>query len=677
MSFNQFRDKMIRHFDTMMQTHDRIFEVDYDKDLLWEKYLASFPDGSNPIFRERTEHDCSCCRHFIKEIGGIVFVDEDLSIHTLWEFEKKDPKYSPVASALDKYIRGLPIRGIYLSQVGRVGSQSNMDNLLDIRWDHFFLDVPAQFIERDSVSRNSKTGQYRDTANVFRRSMEEISMEALETVLELIASNTLYKGTEWKAALRDFKTHKDAFDNLPQEKRTLYAWLNAGRVGPVVGRIRNHSIGTLLLNISNGMDLDAAVRAYEQIVAPANYKRPKAIFTKKMLEDAQKKITELGYMESLPRRYATLDDIRVNNILFSNKDAAKRIGGSVFDDMMADVKASPKKFDRVEEIPVEKFISDVLPTAHEVEAYVENRHAPNFMSVIAPVNPDAPTMFKWNNSFSWAYAGNITDSDIRENVKNAGGRVDGVLRFSIQWNDLGEWSRNDLDAHCTYPNGREIYFGHKLEIDGGNLDVDIIDPTQGVPAVENITWPSKSRMRPGKYRFFVHQFYNRGGRDGFRAEIEFSGQIFKFNYCKELRQGEKVVVAEVMLDVNGNFSIQSMLPCESASREIWGIKTMDFVPVSVVMHSPNYWVEQTGIGHKHFFFILKGCKNPEEPNGFYNEFLKQELLDHKRVLEALGGRMKVQYVDDQLSGVGFSSTKRNDLVVKVKGATERVMKIKF
>ena len=94
-------------------------------------------------------------------------------------------------------------------------------------------------------------------------------------------------------------------------------------------------------------------------------------------------------------------------------------------------------------------------------------------------------------------------------------------------------------------------------------------------------------------------------------------------------------------------------------------------------YSPNYFDEQDGIGHRHLFFFLKDCVNSEEPNGFYLEFLDNDLMKHKRVFEALGAKCHVEDTDDQLSGIGFSMTKREDLIIKVKGATERVMKIKF
>ena len=679
--FHDLQVAMLENFKHLHLSYGTAFQTDADKEELWRVYLESFPSNRNPIYRTRREHDCSCCRHFIKNIGGIVFVDEEQQLHTIWGFQIGDPELQIVLDAVNAYVKSRTITNVYLSSDASVGTkQSHEYEDGNVKtWEHFFLPLPTDMVYRGRKTIDAELSQRRDTAHVFGRSLDEISMDAIDTVLDLIGSNTLYKGAEWKTALEELKKYKHEYEQLPEERRKLFVWKQSGKVGPVIGRIRNHSIGVLLVDISNGTDLNAAVTSYERIVAPANYKRPKTIFTAKMLEDAKQKITELGYMDSLPRRYAKLDDITVNNILFSNRDAAKRIKGSVFDEMLAEAKTSPKKFDRIEEIPIEKFISDVLPTAKELEAFVENRHAGNMVSLIAPVNPDAPSMFKWGNPFSWAYSGNMTDSNIRENVKNAGGNVDGVLRFSIQWNDTSEWSKNDLDAHCKEPmGGSHIYYVQKYSPRTfGQLDVDIQIPQKGVPAVENITWPAKTRMLPGNYEFFVHQFANRGGRDGFRAEIAFDGQTFQFNYPKELRQDEIVKVATVTLNRDGVFTIKEHLPSSTASHDLWGIKTMTFVPITVVMFSPNYWDEQDGIGNKHYMFMLNNCVNPEKPNGFYNEFLKQELAEHKRVFEALGGKMAVDFVDDQLSGLGFSSTLRNELVVKVKGATERIMKIKF
>lgn len=688
--FKDFVKAIQKNLQQMSKDSSRLFTVNVDTEELYNLYLDSFPAGTNEIYRERREYDCSCCRHFIRDVGNVVSIKNG-ELHTIWGINPvSDDKYNVVAAALDAYVKQKAVLGVFLKKEKRIGTPENREMLPTgkiNKYEHFFVDLPEICIFKEYYGHTLEgdLSQFRDIRNVFKRSLDEISKEAIDTVLELIAQNSLYKGAEWKKQLTEFKNYQKEYGKLTDEQKELWIWEKSIAAGAVIGKIRNHSIGTLLVNISEGMDLDIAVRKYEQIVAPVNYKRPKAIFTKKMLEDAKKTITELGYMDSLQRRFATLDDITVNNILFSNKDAAKRITGAMdlFDEMEQDVAIDPKRFSKVEEISAEDFIKNVLPVAKELEVYLENKHIQNMVSLIAPEVAAAKTMFKWNNGMSWAYTGNITDSDIKENVKAAGGSVTGVVRFSIQWNDGNGKDNSDLDAHCLEPQGGDhIYFSHKISrYTGGELDIDITDPiyqckSNGGVAVENITYPSKERMKPGTYKFYVNQYSFRNSQ-GFKAEIEVNGEIHSYEYNAPVRGN--VDVAEVILDQSGNFKVVDKLPgnCATISKDVWGIKTLQFTPVSVVCYSPNYWDEQNGIGHQHLFFMLKDCINPEEPNGYYNEFLKPELEQHRRVFEALGAKAHVKDVDDQLSGVGFSLTKRNDLIIKVKGATERVLKIKF
>ncbi len=680
MNFKQFKEKLQENFQQMTEEATHLFEVDLDKEQLWDLYLDSFPDGTNKVYRERREYDCSCCRQFIKSIGNAVVIKGN-KIKTIWDFETNSTTFQPVVDALSNYVKSKAVSDVWVNKFKKLGTDRNFeqtDNEDVMIWEHFYLELPNKFVDRSSSSEAEARGVFRDTRNVFKRSLDEITEDSLLTVLELISQNSLYKGEEWKGALTAFHEYKKKYDKLQtEEEKSNFAWEQSVQTGGAIGRIRNHSIGTLLINISEGMDLDLAVKKYEVIVAPANYKRPKAIYTKKMLEEAKKTIEKLGYMDSLSRRHATLDDITVNNILFSNKDSAKRIDGmDIFEEMASEVSCNLKQFSKVEEIAIDSFVEDVLPTAKEMEVLLENKHSSNMVSLIAPGNKDSKTMFKWDNNFSWAYSGNMTDSSMKENVKSAGGKVDGVLRFSIQWND-DEYNPNDFDAHCIEPYGNEIYYGNKANYQTtGRLDVDIINPVRGKAAVENITWIDKDKMKQGKYQFFVHNFSHCGGRSGFKAEIEFDGQIYTFEYNKELRNGEKVQVAEVNFD-GSEFTIKEKLPSNVSSKEVWNLKTNQFVPVSVLMYSPNYWDDQNGIGNRHYMFMLKDCLSEESPNGMYNEFLKEDLMKHKRVFEALGSKMRVADSPEQLSGLGFSSTRRNELIVKVKGATERVLRVKF
>lgn len=684
--FKKFRALLQDHFNEMVKGENPLFITDADEDELYNLYLDSFPAGTNELFRKRREYDCSCCRRFVKNIGKLVAFDDGKMI-TVWDFDAKSAKYQPVVDALAAYVKSRNIVNPYFVSRNMIGYGNMFGTEMDYEYDenhkdvhtwyHFAVKIPQRFVVwPDDVA--TKMAQWRDSANVYKRSLEELTMDAVDTVLELIAQNSLYRGKEFENAVKVFKTNKIEYNNTSAENKTAYVWLAPAWSDMGQLRIRNTAIGTLLVNLSEGMDVDSAVTAFEKVVAPANYKRPKAIFTKKMLEDAQKTVTELGYMNSLGRRFATLDDITANNILFCNRDVAPRVLGATnpFEAMAKTVAIDPKKFGRAEEISIDKFIKNVLPTATGLELFMENRFEKNMMSLIAPQDKGAPSMFKWPNGFSWAYTGNMADSDIRENVKAAGGKVDGVLRFSIQWNDVpGEWDENDEDAHCIEPDKNHIYYVSKWNPrTDGRLDVDIRCPNQGKAAVENITWSDIKKMKEGEYSFYVNCYANRGGKTGFRAEIEFDGNIYSFNYDKPLHQGQNVAVAKVTLK-NGKFSIKELLPSSTSTHEIWGVNSNQFVPVSVAMYSPNYWDEQTGNGNRHYFFMLKDCVNPEKSNGFYNEFLKAELLQHKRVFEALGSQMAVQSVDDQLSGVGFSETKHDSFIVKVQGATERVLKV--
>lgn len=681
MEFKKIVKLMQENFNQRAKEVNNLYEVGVDKDELWNLYLDSFPKGTNTIFRTRREYDCSCCRHFIKTIGNVVFLKDGV-INTIWDIDINDDVFKPVFKALSKYIKSRAISDIYVTKINKIGTRSNVEvsNTVTLYFDHFYLELPNKFISNSSSSEAEIRGEFRMMKEVFYRSLNEITIDSVETVLELIAQNSLYRGSEWKEILTKFLVYKKRYEKLNDESsKNNFAWENIFEAGNSVGKIRNHSIGTLLTNISDGMNLETAVKKYEKIVAPENYRRPNAIFTKRMLEDAKKTLCDLGYLESLNRRFATLDDISINNILFSNKDSINRIQDlDVFDELSKDAAINPKKFNRVEEISIDNFIKNVLPTTNEVEVLLENKHSNNLVSLIAPQNNESKSMFKWDNAFSWAYSGNITDSSMKENVKAAGGKIDGDLRFSIQWND-DEYNPDDYDAHCIEPDCNEIFFGAKKSwLTCGELDVDIINPIANNPAVENITWATRKSMRDGTYKLYVNNYTHRGGTAGFKAEVEFDGEIYRFKYNKKIPQGKDINVAEVTLK-DGKFSIKSLLESTNniVSQEIWNLNTNQFIPVSTIMYSPNYWDEQVGRGNKHYFFMLKDCINPERPNGFYNEFIKEELGKHKRVMEALGTKLAIVNADDQLSGLGFSSTKRNELIIKVKGKIERILKIKF
>jgi hypothetical protein len=653
-----------------------LFRVELGSEQMWETYLGSFPTGTNPLYRERTLHDCSACRHFIRDIGNVVALTED-GYMTIWDYPTDEPAYNDVCRAMGDLVRSCSLNAPFMhdNRTSRRGQELRADADGAQTWEHFHVKLPAALV-KPKAEIPTLLGEKRATHDVLLRGLLELTMDSMDTFLDLVAQGSLYRGEEHKPVVERFRALKFEFDGLSTDnERDQFAWVKAQTESAAINRLRNTAVGTLLIDLSNGVELETAVTSFERMVAPTNYKRPTALVTKAMVEDAKKKIDELGLSSALDRRFAVMEDVSINNVLFADRQARRVLTGDVFDDLVGELgDRTPKNLDKVEEVPIDKFLSEVLPRVDTIEVLVENRHAGNFVSLVAPSDPESGQLFKWPNRFSWTYAGEVADS-IKERVKRAGGDVSGDLSCRLAWSNY-----DDLDLHMREQGSRDhIYYAQKgPSRSGGRLDVDMnAGGRMTKEPVENIFYKSRSTMKEGIYELSVNQYCRReSDHDGFEVEVDWMGTTYSFATDKSPRQGSSFVVATMEYSRANGIKMLSGMEAKNASRLVWGVPTEAFRRVSVMMLSPNYWDEKA-VGNKHYFFLLDGCVNDGAARGFYNEFLTPELDKHRKVFELVGSKLQMAPADQQLSGLGFSSTQRSSLVCRVKGSFTRTIKIIF
>jgi hypothetical protein len=675
---------------TSFQSITKVSEVyvtDVDGDMLYARYLAAFPAGTNPTFKKQTEHECSTCRRFIRHAGNIVSVDNRGVLHTIWdEAAGRAPyPYDRVASALHAAVVAASVSDLY-----RISTKENSFGAATTRsmgvreevvtWNHLYTgEIPKalQVALPDQVR-----GGYRTTVQVFTRGLVELKSSALDTVIALIEANNLYRGAEHKAAVAQFSAAQMEYETKSPRERVLFAWTHATGAA---SRFRNTVIGTLVQDLSEGVDVERAVASFEQKVAPTNYKRTSAVITPAMVKKAMETIETLGLETALERRFATIGDISINDVLWVDGSVKSAMKGGLADTLMqvaaaANPQSTKKDEERAEDIGLEQFVEQVLPTVTSMEVLLKGEHLGNLMSLTAPTHSKFKQLFRWDNDFAWSYGGNVTDS-IAERVKKAGGKVEGAtLRVSLSW-----FNYDDLDLHIHEPPGRgvsglrdHICYSNKRGASGGMLDVDMNagGGTTRQP-VENVVWMDK--IPSGAYKVDVNNYAKREASDvGFVIEVECAGKLSHYSYNKAVRDKQNVHVVTLNMREGRIESVETGDPgitASNISQTNWGLTTEEYVKVDAVTLSPNHWGDNA-VGNKHTFFVLQGCKSDESTRGIYNEFLHPRLESHRKVFEVIGDKTKCQPTDGQLSGLGFSSTKRTNVLVRVRqGKKQRLFNV--
>lgn len=681
----------------------KLFRVNLSGDKIWEIYISSFSKEEDPIFRDpnSTSKTCNICKNFIRRYGNIVSVDKEYNITSIFDVECNNEYASAVANIV-KAIKSAKIQDVFFETFTELNSlpyESCSKNSLQFQlgtaknvkrytkeeaekfgvvkpnevrsFNHMHVFMPAAFVDKTGKSVEAIMGEYRDAKNVFQRAMEEISLDTLNLVRDLINQGSLLNGEAHLHKVEQFIPYKAEYDAMSSAKRDSWCWVTSHKLP--FAKFKNELIGVLCSELSEGKELNDACTAWNKRVDPANYMKATAPITKKQIAEAKKFVEENGYEESFDRRFATIDDIKVTEIKHINTGKGELKKVSIFDGVKStSTRHKRSEFDGVEEVGIEKFMKDILPTCTSVEAFLRNNHEGNMVSLTTTNKPESKPIFKWSNNYSWTFNGNLAGkSEIKDNVKAVGGKIDGVLRCSLQWNDADTPGIMDYDLHCKPSKGSEIYFSSKKDpVTKGWLDVDMICPSK--IGIENITWQNK--IIDGTYDFFVRHFSGNNNK-GFKVEIEFEGEVFNYHHRNPTSSKQDVKIATVTVK-DGEFSIKHHSPEASSSREIYGLETNQFHKVNLISLSPNHW-DDNKVGNKHYFFMLEGAKSPVSIRGFHNENLIPDLVKHRKVMEVLGTTNMIASTDRQLSGLGFNATVKDELVVRVQGTHKRMLKIKF
>jgi hypothetical protein len=678
---------------------------------LWDTYISSFKPGDDPVFRhpDSTSHTCNLDKNFIKNYGNIIAIINN-KIVSMWDIalSEDSPYFSP-CKALSESVKSGKITNVFLEtfenlhkcnyqktnknlslfQLGRdiervrYTSEQTFGNVIPdkIYEFHFFhVMLPKQFVDFSNKSVEAITGELRTTRQLFEKTLN-IPLDTLELVRDLIQQGSLLRGDMYKPKVLEVIKLKKEFEKIANKE--LYLWENFQTIP--FARFANELIGTTCIELAEGKELNKVCHDFNYRVDPANYNKAKAPITPQMIALAEKQIQELGYIESFERRFATLDNIDVNEIRYSNIDNSVEKPVGLFGKAGVPVSTAINRhkraeFDKIESVTIDKFMQDILPNATSVEVFLENKMQSNLVSMFTSQKP-SKNLFKWSNPFSWTYNGNLSGkSMIKDAVASRGGKTDAKVRVSIHFPN----TTDDYDLHCVEPNRNNIYYGNKrtLHSSSGMLDLDAQGGDGHQPPdkrVENLTYSDLSKMPKGTYDIYVNNYSGRGLHTAFNIEVEIDGDITLLEFNKTSNTVNKKSICKLHFDGNAvTFTPENCVVKETKtlSKNIWNLDTNSFHKVNLICTSPNHWGDNA-IGTKEWFFMLQDCKTDQPMRAFHVDQLHSDLMPVRKAIDLLGNYKQVQPAEKQLAGIGFNATQRDELIVKVKGSHQRVIKILF
>lgn len=375
-----------RFMKILGENEGRLFQTDAgDGSSLWNVYLSHIPA------EHRQANTCNACRRFVEQFGGLVCITETgAQVSPFWDPTTAPPELVEAACQVRNRVEKAKVVSVFLSDKAELGP------LHEGGYTHLSAKLPSTLVNASRVKTAfqriaEKTQDY----VTIRRAIDEFQLPHLLSALQILKTESVDRSQQ-------FVSHMEWLLKLKETRHGAYRanrlWLAVSKAPEGWCSPRGQVIGSLLEDLSNGLTLESVTARWNAKVNPLQYQRPQAAPSAGTVQQAEKLFEAMGLADSLPRRFARLEEMEALWLpqgASEPKEAPKGLFGDLT--VKKEAKASARPVEpKAAPMTWEKFRKTVLPEALEMEVLTPGVRG-NYVAFTAPMNGWAPPLLRWDS----------------------------------------------------------------------------------------------------------------------------------------------------------------------------------------------------------------------------------------------------------------------------------------
>lgn len=391
--------------------------IDFD---IWLHWLHSFP------IEDQNEYNCNCCKRFIREFGGLLYIDIYGQTHSaLWDTSKEYGYFNQVVRNMRKLVEGRDIEGQVIANTEFLGRPKEGG------WSHLAITAPAGVKRHDLLKTDKEQmAERKEEFRMLNRALDKYDGKVANAGYQLLLSEKLHRPEIAEAHAKWFCTLINAIDANPKHRRNI-VWGAVAEAPVGFAHVSTSVFGSLMDELMKYKTSIPVIKGWNAKVDGLAYRRPQTAPGAQNVKRGEEIFNKLGLAPALERRYARLDDL---DLCWQPKRSTRVMAppGGVFGSVKTrqDTATTPTSTQGSTTMTWARFARKILPMADKIKVFAP-AHG-NYSSLCAPVHADAPTLFQWSNGINWyVYSGGSSAS--QWNLRQGWKRLTGICEQPNMW----------------------------------------------------------------------------------------------------------------------------------------------------------------------------------------------------------------------------------------------------